>query len=280
MTIDSIRELKKKLGISNAALSDLSGVSLGTVNKALSGASAHPRRDTMKAMWDALKKIETEEMASRPSGRVYSVEQLYRMAPADSLVREEAMAYGVPATKGPGQFTIEDYYALPDDHRVELIDGVFYDMAAPSIVHQNILLELAMQVKSYIRKKKGGCHPFIAPVDVMLDPGDDRTIVQPDFMIVCKQEIVTEKRIEGAPDFICEIVSPSSQARDYYKKGAKYEEAGVKEYWILDPKRRRLTIYNYFEKEPPCILPLQGKVGLRIYNDELQIDLDEIAAIL
>lgn len=277
MTIEKIRELKKKLGISNATLADQSGVPLGTVNKALSGASACPRYITLAAMWETLKRMEEEQ---NRSADYYSVDDLYRRAPMNSLLREEALAYGVSRHKGPGQFTIEDYYSLSDEHRLELIDGVFYDMAAPTTYHQSIMLSLTYQIESYIRKTGGACRAFFAPVDVMPDPGDQKTILQPDVMIVCDPEKIHEKRVEGAPDFICEVVSPSSLQKDYFKKGAKYQETGVKEYWIINPKNRMLTVYNYFENEPPRILPLEGKLGLRIYNDDLSIDLDDLAAVL
>lgn len=86
---------------------------------------------------------------------------------------EAITAYQV---KKQGEYTLDDYYALPDERRVELIDGVIYDMASPSSVHQLIGSEIREQLKSYIKDKKGECIPFVAPIDVQLDC-DDKTMV-------------------------------------------------------------------------------------------------------
>lgn len=271
MTIEEIRQLKKELGYSNAQLSDESGVSLGTVNKALSGASAHPRYETMMAMWKALQKRKKELTEV-----VRDVEYKYRHAPADSIVREEAEVYGIPMDKGPGDFTIQDYLNLPDDHRVELIDGFFYDMAAPSLEHQRLIFSIGNQIGYYINSKDGPCEAFVAPVDVVPDPKDDKTILQPDILIVCDPNKCTEKRIIGAPDFIIEITSPSTRQKDMLTKLNKYTTAGVREYWIIDLQNEKVMIYSKEMKEFMKIYPLKGKVPVEIYGGELEIDFDQI----
>ena len=280
MTVEEIRKLKKKYGYSNAALSNASGVPLGTVNKVLSGATESPRHDTLKALSAPLLAEMARDREREDPRPPISIEYKYLHAPADSLLREEAAVYGLSTDKGPGDFTITDYYALPDDHRVELIDGVFYDLAAPSTVHQQIALAVAFTITDFIRRKKGKCKPFMAPLDVQLDPADERTMVQPDVLVVCDPSKVHHQRIIGAPDFILEVISPSTSARDYYKKSQKYFSTGVREYWIMDPLRRRLTIYDFEKMEPVRVLPLEGKIGLGIYNGEAEIDLDEIASLL
>ena len=277
MTVEEIRRLKETYGYSNARLSDESGVPLGTVNKVLSGASRKPRYETLWALWNTLKKVEER---SSHSPAAYDIDQLYRRAPQDSLVKEEALKYGISDRKGPGEFTLEDYYAVPEEHRVELIDGVFYDMAAPDIRHQRIALELAIQLELYVRSKGGPCVPMISPVDVKLDDRDDKTIVQPDVLVVCNPDKIHEKLIVGAPDFVAEIVSPSSSGKDYYKKMAKYRQTGVREYWVIDPMKARVTVFGLEKEEPPEILPLQGKLAVKIYDGELEIDLDALGRLL
>lgn len=271
MTIEEIRQLKKELGYSNAQLSDESGVSLGTVNKALSGASAHPRYETMMAMWKVLQKRKKELTEV-----VRDVEYKYNHAPADSIVREEAVVYGIPSDKGPGDFTIEDYLNLPDDHRVELIDGVFYDMVAPSLEHQRLIFSIGNQIGSYINSKGGPCEAFVAPVDVVPDPKDDKTILQPDILIVCDPNKCTKERIIGAPDFIIEITSPSTRRKDMLTKLSKYTQAGVREYWIVDLQNEKVMVYSDEMKEFVKIYPLEGKIPVEIYNGELEIDFDQV----
>ena len=105
------------------------------------------------------------------------LEKLYREA---GIVRDPAEAYNLPE-KGP--YTIKDYYAIPEERRVELIDGVIYDMAAPDYIHQLIIGEMFEQIKSCIRSHKSLCRVFVSPCDVQ-PAGEDDTVVQPDLMVI------------------------------------------------------------------------------------------------
>ncbi|HCT91800.1 MAG TPA: Uma2 family endonuclease [Lachnospiraceae bacterium] len=174
--------------------------------------------------------------------------------------------------------TLEQYEALPENVRAEVFDGVIYDMASPSQSHQIILTELLVLIRNYLRKQKGKCQVFPAPFDVKLSD-KPLTIVQPDIMVVCDADKLDEKRCNGAPDFIIEIVSPGNPANDYIRKLYYYKNAGVREYWIVDPRRKIVTV-NYFEKN---ILNIQYSfdsiIKVNIY-DELLIDFSEIAELL
>ena len=272
MTVEEMRRRKRQLGYTNAQLSNMTDIPLGTLNKILSGASKKPRPENLKAL----------EQVLEDTNYIYG----YRSA-APFMVKEEAVAYGVPAQadeqegreKQPGEFTVEDYYALPDDQRVELIDGVFYDMAAPTVEHQLLTGSVHAQFLSFIRRKKGKCIPLVSPVDVKLD-ADNKTMVQPDVVVVCDRERITDRVVLGGPDFVLEVVSPSSVMRDYIKKAAKYEEAGVREYWIADPLSRRVMTYDFTEGNVPGLYPLSGKIGVAIFDQELQIDFDEYQEFL
>ncbi|MBO6159065.1 MAG: Uma2 family endonuclease [Firmicutes bacterium] len=174
MTLEEMRKRKRQLGYTNFQLANMADIPLGTLNKILCGASRHPRKENLEALEKVL--TDTEYLYG------------YRSA-APFMVEESPAAYGSIKTdesseKQPGDYTIEDYYALPDDQRVELIDGVFYEMGAPSVEHQLIVGSVYAQILSFIRQGKGKCIPLISPVDVKLD-ADNKTMVQPNVVIVC-----------------------------------------------------------------------------------------------
>ncbi len=144
-------------------------------------------------------------------------------------------------------YTIEDIYALPEGERAELIDGNIYYMAPPNRRHQDIIFSLSRRIADYIESKNGDCKVYLAPFAVFLNE-DDKNYVEPDISIICDSDKLNDKGCVGAPDWIIEVVSPSSRKMDYYKKLFKYRTAGVREYWIVDPVKERITVY-FFEME-------------------------------
>lgn len=178
----------------------------------------------------------------------------------------------------PEMITLPEYELLPEERRAEVFEGVVYDMSSPSRVHQTILGELFAQIHSYLRKKGGNCSVFPAPFDVKLRD-NPLTIVQPDLMVVCDKNKLDDKRCNGAPDFIIEIVSPGNPANDYIRKLYYYQKAGVREYWIVDPLREAVFV-NYFEEN---IISEQHSFASTIkvnICDALSIDFADIAALL
>lgn len=265
MTLEEMKRIKQERGYSLAQLSELSKVPLGTLQKIFSGETEHPRYATLQA----LEKVLLGNMSDY---------LLLRDDSGKSMVRE-ALIYDPFGVKKPGEYTLDDYYALPDERRVELIDGVIYDMSAPTFVHQHILGEVYTAIRNYITDKGGACIPMMAPVDVRLD-SDDKTMVQPDILILCDKSKICKWGINGAPDFCLEIISESTSRKDYIKKLQKYTDAGVKEYWIIDPFRKVLVSYNWKDNYLPHMCMLQGTAGLALYDEELQIDLDALASLI
>lgn len=146
----------------------------------------------------------------------------------------------LPQEKG---YTEEDYYNLPKDVRAELIDGQFYNMSSPSRVHQELLGAMYVAIANYIKAKGGSCRVYPAPFAVKLF--NDRTnIVEPDISVICDPKKLTAKGCSGAPDWIIEIVSPSNPSHDYITKLGLYHDAGVREYWIVDPQNKNIYVYN------------------------------------
>ena len=150
--------------------------------------------------------------------------------------------------------TLEQYEALPENRRAA-----------------NILY-------NYIKSKKGSCQVFSAPFDVKLSD-HPLTIVQPDIMIICDKEKLDRNRCNGAPDLIIEIVSSNTLADDYIRKLYYYKNAGVREYWIVDPRRKTVTV-NHFERDIVSVqYPFDSIIKVNIYDD-LLIDFSEIAGLL
>lgn len=270
ITLADILRIKEERGYSVAKLSEYSGVPVGTLQKLLRGDSANPRKATL----DALEKV------------LFGDEKLYPGKAFTYQMDSQPGQLNQPRTYGAeriyveqGEYTLQDYYALPDDRRVELINGFFYDMAAPSTLHQHIAGMFYAWIQRFIEENDGGCIPFISPVDVQLDR-DVSTMVQPDVIIVCDPKKVRHFGIYGAPDFVLEVLSKSTKKRDITLKLAKYMEAGVREYWAIDTDRRILIVYLAEEDAVPHIYPLQGEVGVRIYEGKLRVDLEKIDRII
>ena len=181
-----------------------------------------------------------------------------------------------------GKYTYGDYMDWPEEERWELIDGQAFDMSpAPLRRHQQISMELSRQIANFLQDKP--CHVFAAPFDVRLPEKDEsdrdvKSVVQPDIVVVCDTSKLDERGCRGAPDFIVEIVSPSTAAKDQIQKTALYEKHGVQEYWILHPADGILTIRRLGEDGKYGVPSIyEGKGGLALHiMPELEIDLDAV----
>ncbi|MCK5199222.1 MAG: Uma2 family endonuclease [Spirochaetales bacterium] len=181
------------------------------------------------------------------------------------------------------EFSYKDYLSWDaDNERWELINGVAYDMSpAPTRKHQDIFRNLFKELVIYLDDKD--CTVYAAPFDVRLPKGfqtDDeiKTVVQPDISVFCDEEKLDEKGAIGAPDFIIEILSPSTAAKDLKEKFFLYESVGVKEYWIVDPSNETLTVYSLGkdEKYPRGVVYAgEDKVKVGIFED-LEIEMENV----
>ena len=258
MILDEMKALKQQYGYSNLTISEKSGVPFSTVQKVFGGSSS-PRQSTLEKLQKAFV-LREESHYTEGSSAISSDD-------------------GIPVKKD-GEYTLDDYYALPEERRVELIDGVFYDMATPTKIHQTILAKLHLLFANEIARRKGPCRVFLSPSDVQLD-GDNRTMLQPDLFILCKKEQQQEiKKTTGAPDFVVEILSPSTRRKDMVLKLNKYLNAGVREYWIVDPKTRKVMTYDLTDELIMKTYDFSETIPVGIYDGKIKIPFSEVLAEL
>lgn len=138
------------------------------------------------------------------------------------------------AKKISHKYTYSDYLTWDDGKRWEIIDGEVYDMTpAPTTFHQDVALSISHLLVDQLEGTP--CRPFISPIDVVLS---EENVVQPDVIVVCDKKKILESHINGAPDLVIEILSPSTTVRDRREKKDLYEKFGVKEYLLVDPKEK------------------------------------------
>jgi Uma2 family endonuclease len=177
---------------------------------------------------------------------------------------------GLPR-KDQARHTYGDYLHWSDEVRYELIDGEAYLMAppAPNLAHQDIAGEIYFQIRLALRGKP--CQAFIAPLDVRLPKGAEAdemidTVVQPDVLVVCDETKLDRRGVRGAPDWLVEVLSPSTAGHDQVNKRRVYERAGVREYWLVHPTDRVLFIYHLQDNEygKPDVQELAGETAIRV----------------
>jgi Uma2 family endonuclease len=178
-------------------------------------------------------------------------------------------------------FTYSDYkeWELNEGERYELIYGEAFAMAGANTKHQIISRELFGQFYNYLRGKP--CQVFHPPYDVRLfyeeDESDD-TVVQPDIVIICDKNKIGPEGCRGAPDLVIEILSPSNTAIEMGRKFELYRQAGVREYWVVDPENNRITAYCFKDGEILTgIYGSAGTAGVSVFPD-LKIALDQVFA--
>ena len=175
------------------------------------------------------------------------------------------------------RYTYADYLKWEGPERFQLINGEVYQMASPSVAHQVLLMVLSAKFDNWLQGKP--CRVFASPLDVRLFPRKDRldnTVVQPDLLVVCDKNKLSKGSVDGAPDLVIEIVSPSNTHSELFLKFNYYLKAGVREYWVIDPEMKKVSVHIYEngryisssyednDRIPVTILP-----GLEISLEEL-----------
>lgn len=173
---------------------------------------------------------------------------------------------GFRMIKGGKGYTIADIEALPEGERAELIDGEMFRMDAPTLTHQDLLVNLLFEIGLYIRKNKGPCRVLPAPFGVYIKK-DERNYVEPDISVICDRDRLDQKGCHGAPDWVIEIMSPSSVKMDSVRKVKLYQEAGVREYWIVDAGKETVTIYKADCWNNPVCHSFSERIKAGIFED-------------
>ena len=321
MTLEEMKNKKTELGLTNEMISQSSGIPLSTIQKIMSGATKAPRRVTLEAIetvllteeqkkeksvarsvseksgiryeplkeepaytvkeampnYNTLHNVESDKPYAVENDKSYAVEN---NTPYAAINKSGAHAPQTQAEKNNGEYTLDDYYALPDERRVELIDGVFYDMAAPAVIHQKILGELFVLFRECADAREGECEVFVAPCDVRLDR-DNKTMVQPDIFLICHPYDLGAKALDGAPDLTLEILSPATRAKDMLLKLHKYQNAGVKEYWIVDPDHDTVLVYDLRSDDfYPEKYDFDSVIPIHISEGKCSIDFSRVSSAL
>ena len=175
---------------------------------------------------------------------------------------------------GGKMYTFEDILALPEGERAELIDGEMFMMASPNRNHQEAGAWFFTQIYNFIHRQKGKCKVYYSSFAVF-PKKDDKNYVEPDIAVVCDREKLDKRGCNGAPQWVIEIVSPSSVKMDYERKKKLYQESGVEEYWIVDLEKEQVSVYRFQENGPARVYSFGETVKVGIYEN-LELNLREL----
>jgi Uma2 family endonuclease len=192
----------------------------------------------------------------------------------------------MPAEKLDIKYNYKDYVMWPKNERWELIDGIPYDMSpAPGTKHQEISLQVTNLFYNFLKGKQ--CKVLAAPFDIRLPKANEKdlkisTIVQPDIVVVCDKSKLDEKGVRGAPDLAIEIFSPNTAKKDATVKFRLYENAGIREYWMIRPEENTVTIFKLDSANKygrPEVYSDEDIIKVGIFENQLEINLKEVFGV-
>lgn len=308
MDIKELRKKKRELGLTNDRVSELSGVPLSTVQKAFAGTTSRPREETLLRIERAIiqyeinKKRAVYELKPDDSSWIDETDLLELYDEYKTVIPgsgyDKSDEFKLPLKK-QGEYTLHDFYSMPPDKRIEIIDGVMIYMDAPTNKHQLIVKEINRRIDEHISANNMDCVTLMAPIDVMLE-NDNRNMVEPDIVVLCLKEdedidaadkdsknadedseynegglYPYAKFINAVPDWVIEVVSPGSRSTDLGFKQKKYMSVGVKEYWAVDHEKETIIVSTATE-EYIRIYPLRSIVPVSISDGSFSIDFTEL----
>ena len=287
MDIAELKKRKIELGLTNQMVANLSGVPLGTIQKIFGNVTKAPRYETLQLIERALfpenfggQKIKGAYWTPGDpceSMRVAEDNLAYELEPephgVDSYDYDSEYSY---RGKRQGEYTVEDVMNTPEGMLIELIDGHIYDMAPPTTIHQHIVAEVFFQIVSFLKAEGGSCIPMVSPVGVKIDPNDEKNFLEPDIIVVCDRSKIHKDMVYGAPDLVVEVLSPSTKGKDIFLKLVKYQQAGVREYWIINPDGREVMVYHFESLKMTGSYTFEDTIPVEISDGKLSIDFGSI----
>ena len=289
MTVEEIRKRKKRLKLTTQQLALLAELPLSTVSKILTGETKNPSYLTIEKLEAT---IEKEEMLARVEAYQKAMHQYFLEHPEDegnqkkfeeiyrkvNRLNDAPIPYAVPKDEEPVMYgslalqdqrmTINELSKMGESRDLQLINGQLVVSEMAGVSHQRMVKRLGRAISDFVEKKQGICEVFDVGVNVYLDE-DEYTLVIPDLAVVCNPSQITERGVVGAPDWVIEVVSPSTRQNDYHKKLHKYMDAGVREYWIVDMDRRMVSVCINGEPMQVTIYSFDDEIPVHIYGGDL-----------
>ena len=296
MDIKELKDRKKALNLTTAQLAFIAELPVGTVSKIMTGETQNPSYATIEKLDRALA---NEEMLARIRAYSQAFITYIKEHPDDDVdqvkfereyrklhnLDNEPLPYAMPLSHQNGALDLDLFQEkrvneeicsqIGESRYIELMDGHLIINEMPDMDHQVIVQNLGEKIRDYIRNNNGKCKMFNVGINVFLDE-DDYTLVIPDVVVLCDQGKIGKKGIVGAPDWVVEVISPSTRNYDYNRKMHKYMAAGVREYWIIDPIKEKVITYVEGEILMAHVYGFSESVPVYIYDGKLQICISEL----
>jgi len=301
MDTKELKLRKKALGLTTAQIALMCELPVGTVSKIFTGETKNPSYLTIDKIDRVLAH---EEMLARVRAYVDAILTYIKEHPDENVdqiqfekkYRSEHGLNNAPlpyassksqqwddkekfdgnlALSHMGKVTVQMLDEIGEDRRIELIDGHLIINEYPNMRHQMLVQNLGRKIDDFIRDNNGKCRMFSVGVNVFIDE-DDYTLVGPDIVVLCDDSRMNEMGIVGPPDWVIEVTSPSTRGRDYGKKMHKYMDGGVREYWIIDLEKEKVTTYIEGEPMMAYVYNFEDEIPVYIYGGELKITVKEV----
>lgn len=301
MDIKELKRRKKELKITTATLAYMADIPVSTVSKIMTGETKNPSYITIEKIDRALlheemlQRIHAYKTALDEYFRTLDDSEEYNLVEFEKNYRKKNSLNNDPipfakkissdnemdgnlAISNDKRVMISQLQSFGDDKNIELIDGKLIFSQAPLLNRQIMVQNIGEIIKKFIDKSHGKCKMFNGGVNVAIDE-DEYSLLIPDIVVLCDESKLNDIGVNGAPDFVLEVVSKSTRRIDYNDKMHKYMHAGVREYWIVDPDKEKVTVYISGEPMMAYVYSFEDDIPVGIYDGELKISINSNISI-